>query len=313
MSHYSLLISPEARSAYFADYLDVAQRELLQVTACSNVVFRSRGGLDFIDVECDESLLAGMLRLSFVQGIFAREGDHLLPLDIADGFLFNDALVFGAKYRGKTNERLRQMLVNVGLAAIGAKDPSHCKLLDPMCGRGTTLLWSLRYGMKARGVEREPRVQEDLRRDLRRWCKLHRQKHQLSEGSVGKRSRKAGGRFLEFNSEGVGLKLVNGDAREAPELLGGEKFDLLVSDLPYGVQHDTVGGTRNPLGILAECAAPWRECLKPGGALVLAFNRYQPKRPALIEAFESAGWQADSFSAPHRMSEAIVRDVVVFR
>ena len=182
-----------------------------------------------------------------------------------------------------------------------------------MCGRGTTLAWAMRYGMKARGIERDGKVLQDVRRELKKNCKLHRQKHQLREGSIGKAAKGKSGHFLEFNADDVGMKIVTGDAREAPALLGGEKFDLLVSDLPYGVQHDTSGGSRNPLVVLAECAQPWRDCLRPGGALVLSFNRYQPKRPALIEAFAEAGWQAQDFSAPHRMSEAIVRDVVVFK
>jgi len=44
----------------------------------------------------------------------------------------------------------------------------------------------------------------------------------------------------------------------------------------------------------------------------LIFNRYQPKRDALIGAFVDRGLTLREFSAPHRMSESIERDLVVF-
>ena len=45
---------------------------------------------------------------------------------------------------------------------------------------------------------------------------------------------------------------------------------------------------------------------------MLAFNKKQPKRDQLIAAFENAGWTTNDFAAPHRMSESIVRDIVIF-
>ncbi|MEM1110991.1 MAG: hypothetical protein AAGI11_03695 [Pseudomonadota bacterium] len=313
MAEYALLVSPEARSAYFADYLDVARHELAYLADCDGVNHVAVGGMDFLALDVDAAALPDLRRLSFVQGVFDASGGALRPLDVQPGFAFNDELVFGAKYRGKTNERLTQLLINIGLASLDQRSDRALKLLDPMCGRGTTLLWAMRYGLNARGIERDGRVLSDVRRELKKWCKLNRHKHQLNEGSVGKGGRDKAPRFLEFKAAEGGMKIVAGDAREANGLLGGEKFDLLVTDLPYGVQHATQGGARNPLEVLRDCAGPWRACLKPGGVLVMSFNSYQPRRDALLAAFEAAGWQAQAFSAPHRMSEAILRDVLVLR
>ncbi len=311
MNDYALLISPEARGAYFADFLDVAEAELRQVAGELPLEPVSTGGLHFLYTRCESARLPLLLRLSFVQGIFSRAGDSLTPLPVHSGLQFHEDLVFGAKYRGKTNERLTQLLLNVGLSALGVDSGEGLKLLDPMCGRGTSLFWALRYGLVARGIEQDPRALEEVRRQLKKYCKLHRQKHQLREGSLGKARRDKAGRFLEFSSAGSRLRMLAGDARNATELLQGEKFDLLLSDLPYGVQHHTTAGTRNPLAVLADCAGPWRASLRSGGALVLAFNRYQPRRAELARVFTAAGFRPAAFSAPHRMSESIVRDVLL--
>lgn len=46
--------------------------------------------------------------------------------------------------------------------------------------------------------------------------------------------------------------------------------------------------------------------------MVLIFNALQPKRAELVEVFEGVGLTAQPFEAPHRMSESILRDLVVF-
>ena len=97
------------------------------------------------------------------------------------------------------------------------------------------------------------------------------------------------------------------------QLIKKDKFDLIISDLPYGVQHFAQLKNRNPLELLEDCAQVWKNCLKQGGAMVLAFNKNNPKREELIEIFEFVGLQANPFSAPHRMSESIVRDILVLQ
>ena len=72
-------------------------------------------------------------------------------------------------------------------------------------------------------------------------------------------------------------------------------------------------GTRNPLDSLARCAPEWSESLKPGGVLVLAFNNYQPHRNALKSLFADEGLVELGRPVPHRMSESIVRDVLVMK
>ncbi|NRB38756.1 MAG: hypothetical protein HRU20_09865 [Pseudomonadales bacterium] len=313
MKPIALLISPEAKSAYFKDYLDVAKQELKTVFGDIDVAYKCIGSLDFFHISCAEDDLQRLTRLSFVQGLFSVENEKYIPLDLSGDFPLHADFVFGSKYRGKTNERLTQLLINIGLSSIDATDSSKVKLLDPMCGRATTLLWAMRYGIKAKGIEQDAQALAEIRQSLKKWTKLHRQKHQLKEGFTGKANKKDLGKFLEFNAEGSSMKVIVGDAINANDILKGERFDLIVSDLPYGIQHFTTSNTRNPLAVLKECLPQWKASLKPGGAIVLAFNSYIPKRAELISAFAEQGLAAQDFSIPHRMSESIVRDVVVFK
>ncbi|CAA0104956.1 Uncharacterised protein [BD1-7 clade bacterium] len=313
MKDISLLISPLAKSAYFADYLTVAQAECDAIFTDTAFTHQRIGTLDFLDATLSDDSIQQAMRLSFAQGIFERCDGGFQPLASDAGFRLHEDFVVGAKYKGKTNEMLTQLLLNIGLAHMPDSAPETLKLLDPMCGRATTLLWGMRYGMRSKGIEQDPKALQDLQQSLKKWTKLHRQKHQLQTGFVGKANKQGKGKFLDFQAEDAGMRVIHGDAREAAELLKDEKFNLIISDLPYGVQHFTTANTRNPLAVLEECADGWANCLKPDGAIVLAFNSYQPKRAKLIECFAARGLHAEPFAAPHRMSEAIIRDIVVFR
>ena len=187
------------------------------------------------------------------------------------------------------------------------------KLLDPMCGRGTSLFWAMRYGLKAKGLEHDKKAIEDVRRNVKKWCKIHRQKHKINEGFLGGSKKSKSGEFFELSVGSTSARIMTGDAVDADKSLKSDRFDIIVSDLPYGVQHFANDGSRNPLAVLEQCAESWKTCLKKTGVMVLAFNRNNPKRQALVNVFENAGWQVFDFEAKHRMSESIVRDVLIIR
>lgn len=313
MNNIAVQISPEAKSAYFADYLKVAEQELRQVFGDIPLKYRKVGPLEFFQLENGGLNLKKLLRLSFAQGLYASEGELLRPLDISAEFKLHEDFVFGTKYRGKTNERLTQMLINIGLAEIGSETGSGLKLLDPMCGRATTLLWAMRYGIKAKGIEQGAKTLADIHRTLKKWTKLHRQKHKLSDGVIATAGSNSSGKFMDFSAEETSMRVVIGDARDADQIFKKEKFDLLVCDLPYGVQHFTTEKTRNPLAVIEQCVEPWKHCLKKSGVLVLSYNLNNPKREILVNTFEQGGFAAQAYSAKHRMSESIVRDVLVFK
>lgn len=315
MKKLALLISPRAKGAYFNDIIEVAKAELTWLIGADETIAHNKiGAMEFLEVEVEgsETQLASLSSLSFVYGIFEYRQEQLVPLPIEPAFNLHEDFVFGAKFKGKTNEILTQLLINVGLQSIKYKNIADVKLLDPMCGRATTLLWGMRYGMKTKGIEQDAKALDDIRLNVKKWCKVHRQKHLFKDGFVGGKSTKGKtGRFIEFTADDASMRVITGDAANAASLLKNEKFNLIVTDLPYGIQHFTTSKTRNPLEVLRACAKDWIESLKPGGVMVLAFNRNIPRRKDLMAVFTEHGLEVLEFTAPHQMSESIVRDILV--
>ena len=327
MKRFALLISPRAKSAYFNDYLEVAKAELAWLFPDLAVEHLKIAEMDFLLLAVAEDCLPALARLSCVYGIFEQrseqEDGQLLPLAVTTDFDLNEDFVFGSKFKGKTNETLTQMLMNVGLASIEYDDISKVKLLDPMCGRATTLLWGMRYGISGKGIEQESKALADIEQNVKKWCKVHKQKHHFKDGFVGgssgkqskskSKSKQGKNKFIDFSANDATMRIITGDSVDTASLLKSDKFDLIISDIPYGIQHFTTSKTRNPLAVLEECAKGWSEVLKKKGVIVLAFNSYIPKRAELISAFCRHNLEVLEFSAPHRMSESIVRDIVIFK
>lgn len=313
MPDYALLISPAARGAYFGETKSVALAEIAGVRAVEIGAFEMHGGMDFLRITCAEALTREVMRLSFVQGLFLVDPQGWHPVEGSKGFGLHEDFVSGEKYRGKTNETLTQLLVNLALQEVETGH-TDLRLLDPMCGRGTSLFWAMRYGMSATGVERDLAALNEIRRGLKKWTKLHRQKHKLAEGWVQKANKKGTGKFLDFKSEGQTARVVIGDTADARALVGRAPFDLLVTDIPYGVQHmGGPDGARSPLAVIQKAAQGWADCLAPGGVMAIAYNCNIPKRADMIAAFEGLDLEVVERNVAHRMSESILRDVLVLR
>ena len=308
-----VLVSPLAAGAFFDACHDVVEAEVRAVLGDVVRGRRTVGGLTFLRVDTSDDAVPALARLSGVQGVFEPVGDALRPLPADPGFGLPAELVWGAKYRGKTHELVTQLALNLALAACRAEPEDAHRVLDPMAGRGTTLLWAARYGMEAWGVEFDPAARDDFQRHVKRQTQLHRIKHRLERGSVGPTRRDGRGAFVAFRFGDVRAQLVTGDSRNLRELLGPRPFSLIVTDVPYGVQHLGRGGTRNPLAVLEACAPAWVEALCPGGAMAVVFNRLQPRRAELERVFLEQGVELVPVEVAHRMSESIWRDVLVAR
>ena len=305
-----LLVSPLARGAYFADTLAVARAELASRWPDAAVRTDRRATIDLLEIDLPPEAAPDLARRSFVQAIFTPAPGGMTLLDADPGFTLPEGLVFGAKYRGKTHELVTQLALNLALDACRA--PGTPQLLDPMAGRGTTLLWAARYGISATGVEQDPKALADLQRHVGRQTRLGRIKHRTDKGFTGRKNKDGVGRYWTVGFPSADVTLVTGDSRQLPPLLRQRQFALMVADLPYGVQFHGAG-RRNPVEVLAACAPGWAQTLLPGGALALIFNRLQPKRPTLQRIFEEVGLEALPIEAPHRMSESIWRDLLVLR
>lgn len=313
MPDFALLISPTARGAFFGEVHKVSMAEIGGVSGVDVGSIETRGSMDFLRVSCSADMVKTLLRLSFAQGVFQIDEQGWSPVEGSTEFLLHEDFVSGEKYRGKTNETLTQLLVNLAAQEVRTGNEDF-RLVDPMCGRGTSLLWAMRYGMSATGVEKDPAALNEVRRGLKKWTKLHRQKHKLAEGWVQKSNKKGIGKFLDFKAEGQVVRLVTGDTVQVGDFVGRKPFDLLVTDIPYGVQHmGGADGARSPLAVIQAAASGWAQCLAPGGVMAIAYNRNIPKRAEMIAAFGDLGLELIDRDVSHRMSESILRDVLLLR
>lgn len=323
----SLLLDPRARGAFFAETLAVARTELGAVLPAAEAVHHAVGDVDFLVLDGapggapSADRLRALARLASVHAVFggdARALDGLIPLAAEPGYTLPDALVFGAKYRGKTHEIATQLALNVALAvharaSDGRAGSTPKRLLDPMAGQGTTLLWAARHGLSADGLEKHAESLDGFQRHLAKQCKLHRIKHKRLEGWLDRKNPEGLGRFVGATftaADGAPrLRLVRGDTRDVPQFLGGPAYDLVVTDLPYGIQFR--GGAQRLTDLIVGAVPGWVDRLAPGGVIAMLFNTYQPARDTLVEALVGAGTEVLPIEAPHRMSESIVRDLVV--
>ncbi|SET45984.1 TRM11 family SAM-dependent methyltransferase [Thalassotalea agarivorans] len=306
----ALLINPAVKGAYFDATIEVAKAELALVYS-EQAEHVAIGAMDFLHINAPLSLLPSLQKLSFVYGVFKRNETELTAIDSQAAFSLHEDFVFGSKFKGKTNEHLTQLLLNAALAHIDKQD--NIQLLDPMCGRATTLLWAHRYGINSKGIELDTRAVDDVTRNLKKWVKLHRVKHKISDGFIGKANKQGKHKFVDFTANGSNLRVIQGSCEQADTLIKKGKFDIIASDIPYGVQHFSSDNTRNPIAVIEKSLPVWEKLLAHEGVIALAFNRYIPKRTALQKVFEQAGFKDTGFSCEHRMSESIVRDIALFK
>lgn len=303
-----LLVDPRAQGAFFAETLAVAQAEVASGWPGCVPTVEARSTLRFLNVDLPESDAQRLLRRATVQGVFSGDPEAVSVVDATAGYALPPGLVWGTKYRGKTHEIVTQLALNLALDACTL--PSPRTLLDPMAGRGTTLLWAARYGMDALGVEVDDKARDDFQRSVKRQTKLLRIKHRLEKGSLGPKRRDHAGRFLCFRFDSGSATLATGDTRYLDKRIGPRQFDVLVTDLPYGVQF---GGSkkRSPLDTLRTAAPMWAAALAPGGGMAVVFNRLQPAREQLLALFREQGLEEVHHDVAHRMSESIWRDLLV--
>ena len=195
--HYSLLITPLSQSAFFKESTEIAAAEVEFITG-TKPERRKVGTLEFLDVDYEGTPQA-LSRLSTIAGIFSRTETGLIPLDITPEFDLPRELVFRGQYPGKTNEVLTQLALNIASKLSCTTTGQPATLLDPMAGRGTTLLWAARYGFEADGIEADSKALVDFQREAKKCTKLQRIKHKEDGGQLPHLKKADDGRFSSFD------------------------------------------------------------------------------------------------------------------
>jgi hypothetical protein len=267
--------------------------------------------------------VAYLSNVSSAFALFELVDDLLRPVELNPLARYDDDLVTIPKYPGKTNEQFTKLLLNVTLLAsarAGEMLDRRLVVLDPLCGRGTTLNQALMYGYDAIGIESDAKDVEAYSAFLRTWLKRKRVKHKAETHPV-RRDRRIVARQLGVEIGGEQrVSVFAADTTLARQLMRAECCDAIVADAPYGVAHGsrTAGAlSRKPLDLLTAALPGWVELLRSGGALGISWNTHVASRSAAAEILDKAGLQVVDTPAyrefEHWVDQAITRDVLVAR
>jgi SAM-dependent methyltransferase len=340
MTSYALLVAPSANRVYAhaAPQLTVAELAVLDATVGQGRLGPAEvtelAGVPYLAFEGDLAPvdLAHLANVSTALALFEREDDLLRPVALHRLDRFDDDLLTILKYQGKTNELFTRMLLNVTVqssSAAGRALTDRLRILDPLCGRGTTLNQAVMYGWHAAGVDLDDRDVEAYAAFLPTWLKRKRLKHTANTSRLRRDGRTLGRRFqaeLAPDKESwaagdpITVTVDHADTRAVPDIFRAGSFDAVVTDAPYGVQHGSRSATspslqRSPLDLLAAALPGWVRVLRPGGAVGIAVNIRTSPRADTLQALADAGLEPLD-SEPyrgfeHRVDQAIVRDIVV--
>ncbi len=325
---YLLLCNPGHNRVYLDAARGAAAAELCALLPGCAVREGEIGGQPALVLACEQSLSQEQLALlagsSLFFALFEQVGDLLRPVTAPHWRYLPDSLNTILKYPGKTNEQFTRMMVNLAMQAADTLRPVPT-LLDPMCGQGTTLFEAAIRGWNAVGLEVQEQPVSKGAGYFVKFLETGRYKHKRSEE---KRSR--GGKRIaqvttveyaaqkdDWYAENTRtVRFFRADSALCGELLPKNTADLLVCDLPYGVQHGANGGgslQRNAAKIVAEVAAGWRQSLRKGAGVALAYNSLTTPRHQLAQAMEAAGFTVlpQIEGLEHRVDQAILRDVLV--
>ncbi|MCU1465068.1 MAG: Methyltransferase domain [Actinomycetia bacterium] len=340
MTVYALLLRPGTNRVYSKNAADLNAAELAVVNAgmlrgaLHSVEPTVIGGVDYVRFEADDDLGTSEVgHISNLSSAFALfriiEDTSFVPVPLTPMAYLDDDLLTIMRYKGKTNEQFTKLLFNVTLAASAhATDwpGRRLRVLDPVCGRGTSLNQGLAYGFDVDGIEIDRTAYDAYRTFFVTWLKDKRFKHQATAMPLRRDGKVAGRRVEivfardkdEYKADDVQrMRLVNDDTTQAGEHYRKPVFDLVVGDLPYGVQHASRAHpnspTRDPRLLVEGALRGWTGAMKPGAALGLSFNAKVLERAELVEILHARGLVPVEHEASfeHRVDHAITRDLVV--
>lgn len=334
MPEYLTLLNPSANRVYRQATPALAAAELA-VTApfarqISPTLLAGAPAISWSADEIDELALASQ---SAQLASFERVGELLRPLELPSIEVLDDDLLTIQKYQGKTNESFTQLLLHVTLSQVDR--PGPLSVLDPMAGRGTTLLAAWLAGHHGHGVETDEKAFEALAAYLKTYLRTKRLKHSVQLAPVRREGRTLGKRLdaevrlAEATADRparpglptLEMTVFTGDTRDSAALFGRRRFDAIVTDAPYGVVHGAQRGAdagrrdRSPADLLSQAIPVWAGQLRTGGALGIAWNTLSLPRPELVTMLSAAGLEVFDdgpwLDFGHRVDQAINRDLVV--
>lgn len=273
-----------------------------------------------LDTDPDERLLSAFDQMAMTNAYFhlheelgGMVGPFLKPIDLPSCAVFPPSLIETRRYRGKTNELFTQFMCNIARASSDFHDTAwhDLTLLDPLCGGGTTLFVGLMFGADVIGVDNDRKVVEGTVAFLKKYLR----EAGISAKFREDRLKQVGKRWFITLAPSMHCLIGRGDTRDVRPFANGVKRPhLLVTDLPYGIQHRDEWQT-----MLEEALPAWANALVTGGTMVFSWDATRFPRPEMLDLVGSISDLTILNDPPydqlaHRVDRVIKqRDILVAR
>ena len=327
MQSFAVQIAPQRSTQYASLSSELAPHELALCPAnhrMSSIRHLKLGGHEYIRFELemppDDNQLREWSMLSMISACFeyydtitGHTGPFLRPMDIEFHSIFSKGFVMTRRYRGKTNEMFTQFLCNIARFTSGFSHKSwkDIRVFDPLAGGGTTLFTALMLGANAAGVEKKVRDVQSTVAFLKQYMKNERMKFSVKEERLKKLGKRW--RFAIGKEKDRACVLSSGETVESNRLIEGfKKPHLIVTDLPYGIQHHA-----QLIPLLKNALPVWSSLLMSGGVLAMAWESARFPRQQMIDLVESETGLVVRNDSPydrfaHRVDRVIKeRDILV--
>ena len=292
---YAILYNPGHNRVYFETSMKLSVSEFSIISQnftveCTNIERQNLFGVDYLTFETSEPLAEAdekkIFGLSFLYALFRIEmiGEEVYfkPVRKNREDFVDEGIGAIMKYTGKTNEIFTRMMIQVAAAScIGGNEErkTPIRLLDPIAGKGTTLYEGLVKGYDVYGIEIGDKVVKESYHFLKKFLEMAKYKFDSSIIKISGPNKsfsavrhtfvtaKTKEDFKSKNTRTV--EMVAGNSMYANKYYKKNFFDIIVGDLPYGVQHGNVTTekqsslTRNPSELLKACLPAWKEVLRP--------------------------------------------------
>ena len=344
MNKYSILASSGHNRVYFeaSKKLSVAELSIaLNKSDCQYIDIAGEhiANVFYITVTTEkpfsEKDILKVSKLSFCYAIFEvvsiDDVEYLKPIQNADFQFINSNISTILKYTGKTNELFTRLMLNIALNSSDFDSQDEISLLDPIAGKGTTLYEGLIAGYNVYGIEIGEKVVAESFGFMKKYLEKEKLKHTARKEKLSgaNKSFMSVKHIIDIAKTKQDIKdkkqkhfeLISGNSMYADKYFKKNFFNIIVGDLPYGVQHGNVTNekqtsiTRNPKELINSCIGGWYNVLKEGGTIVLAWNNFVLPRHELAQILENAGFTvfADDpyLDFVHRVDQSINRDIIV--
>ena len=337
MKKYAVLCHPQAIKVYKEDAGSIFANELKATVKglgsdISEASFERIANIGYLVFEsCNEppkTFFSSLARHSAFFALFEANGEMLLPKEADPKYIFSRNMPSMLNYQGKTNELFTRLMINMASSVCKTQGGGK-SLLDPVAGKGTTLYDALMLGYDAYGIELYPKYFMESVNFAVKFMQSEKFKHKAKKEKIlDEKSRKTADAFsLEFaadkksfNAGDTGVfKIFAADTRIADRLIKKNSMDMIVGDLPYGIQHagkKAAGKNEKPgsaESLFAEALPAWLKTLKPGGSAVFSFNLNTTPKEKMALIAQRNGLtilKEDEYGCFHRVDSSIKRDLI---